>query len=154
MEMGSCVGIGSLYLSSAMTTGQFITIEGDPSLSQITHESLSHFPFKLPDTEVINGEFTDSLPMALAKLPRIDMAFIDGNHQKEPTLQYYEQILTKCHPQSILIFDDIHWSKDMLDAWEAIKVHPRTKLTVDLFQMGIVFFIEDHNEVEHFQLYF
>jgi predicted O-methyltransferase YrrM len=154
LELGSCVGIGSLYLSSAMGKGKFVTIEGDASLAAIASESLKTFPMSLPHVEVFSGPFDLQLPIALEKLPRIDLAFIDGNHQKEPTIQYFETIVKKCHEHSILIFDDIHWSEGMSEAWEIIKAHPRTRLTIDLHRIGMVFFMEDRIEVEHFMLYF
>jgi hypothetical protein len=41
---------------------------------------------------------------------------------------------------SIFVFDDIHWSQSMEDAWNYIKNHPEVTATIDLFSTGIVFF--------------
>ena len=67
------------------------------------------------------------------------MAFIDGNHQKKPTINYFEEILKYANNNTIFIFDDIHWSQGMESAWEYIKAHEKTTLTIDLFFLGIVF---------------
>jgi len=40
---------------------------------------------------------------------------------------------------TIFIFDDIHWSDGMENAWKYIKANTRTTLTIDLFFVGIVF---------------
>ncbi|WZL88411.1 class I SAM-dependent methyltransferase [Salinimicrobium sp. 3283s] len=78
-----------------------------------------------------------------------DLLFIDGNHQKEATLSYFEKLLPTVHNDSVMIFDDIHWSKGMEEAWEEIKAHPKVKVSIDTFQWGLVFFRREQ-EKEHF----
>ena len=39
------------------------------------------------------------------------------------------------------VFDDINWSKDMQNAWQTIKKNEKVTLSIDLFEMGIVFFM-------------
>jgi predicted O-methyltransferase YrrM len=68
------------------------------------------------------------------------MVFFDGNHKKEATLRYFDMCLSHIHNNSILLFDDIHWSKGMKEAWENIRQHPSVVVSIDLFSMGIVFF--------------
>ena len=41
--------------------------------------------------------------------------------------------------RSIIILDDIHWSKEMEGAWEYVQQHPQVTTTIDLFFIGIVF---------------
>lgn len=78
-----------------------------------------------------------------------DLIYIDGNHQKEATLRYFEELLATVHNDSVMIFDDIHWSKEMEEAWVEIKLHPQVKVTIDTFQWGLVFFRREQ-EKEHF----
>ncbi|WP_423818437.1 class I SAM-dependent methyltransferase [Salinimicrobium sp. TIG7-5_MAKvit] len=78
-----------------------------------------------------------------------DLLYIDGNHQKEATLSYFEKLLPTVHNNSVMIFDDIHWSKGMEEAWEEIKAHPKVKVSIDTFQWGLVFFRREQ-EKEHF----
>jgi predicted O-methyltransferase YrrM len=82
------------------------------------------------------------------------MAFIDGNHRREPTLRYFETILPKTHEGSCIIFDDIHWSREMEDAWEKIRKDTRVTLSIDLFFIGIVFFRKEFREKQHFSIRF
>jgi predicted O-methyltransferase YrrM len=95
-----------------------------------------------------------TLSDALDKLTTVDFAFVDGNHRQEPTERYFQQILTKINNDSIIIFDDIHWSREMEQAWETIKKHPSVCCTVDLFFIGIVFFREEFRENQHFKIRF
>ncbi|MGI0107896.1 O-methyltransferase [Salinimicrobium sp. WS361] len=78
-----------------------------------------------------------------------DLIYVDGNHQKEATLSYFEKLLPTVHNDSVMIFDDIHWSKGMEEAWEEIKAHPKVKVSIDTFQWGLVFFRREQ-EKEHF----
>ncbi|MHA6279828.1 O-methyltransferase [Salinimicrobium sp. CAU 1759] len=78
-----------------------------------------------------------------------DLIYIDGNHQKEATLEYFEQLLQAVHNDSVMIFDDIHWSAGMEETWEEIKAHPKVRVTIDTFQWGLVFFRREQ-EKEHF----
>jgi hypothetical protein len=78
-----------------------------------------------------------------------NLIYFDGNHSKKATLDYFELLLPTITNDSVWIFDDIHWSKDMEEAWEIIKNHPKVKVTIDIFQWGIVFF-RTQQEKEHF----
>jgi predicted O-methyltransferase YrrM len=70
----------------------------------------------------------------------VDMAFVDGNHRFEPTKYYFEQLVSKVGTDSILVFDDIHWSEEMEDVWRVIKADERVVATIDLFFIGIALF--------------
>ena len=78
-----------------------------------------------------------------------DLVYFDGNHSKKATLDYFEALLPTISNDSVWIFDDIHWSADMEEAWEIIKKHPKVSVTIDTFQWGIVFFRAEQ-EKEHF----
>ena len=75
--------------------------------------------------------------------PQIDLAYIDANHRYEPTLRYFELLLPKMTTSGMIILDDIHWSKEMNDAWEVLKNHPKISLSIDLFEAGILFLQPD-----------
>jgi len=79
------------------------------------------------------------------------LIYFDGNHSKQATLDYFELLLPTITNDSVWIFDDIHWSTGMEEAWEIIKSHPKVKVTIDTFQWGIVFF-RSEQEKEHFTI--
>ncbi|RYF62388.1 MAG: SAM-dependent methyltransferase, partial [Cytophagaceae bacterium] len=76
----------------------------------------------------------------IASLNPVDFVFFDANHRYEPTVRYFEICLTNIHNDTVFVFDDIHWSDEMEQAWAYIKVHPSVSVTVDLFWVGLVFF--------------
>jgi predicted O-methyltransferase YrrM len=90
--------------------------------------------------EVEVGDFTAILNRGLKDLQKLDMVFFDGNHRKKPTIEYFERCMEFATENSIFMFDDIHWSRGMSEAWQYIKNDKRVSLTIDLFWIGLVFF--------------
>lgn len=150
VELGTSLGLTTLYLAKARPSAQVYTIEGS--------EALHHFATKLfeqqhqQNIKALAGNFDTAFPALLKELNSFDLLFIDGNHAKEPTLRYFELALQKKHTGSIIIFDDIHWSEGMEQAWDQIRKHPEVRISIDLFYMGIVFFRKEQKEKEHFIL--
>lgn len=150
VELGTCLGLTSLYLSKASPSSRLITVEGCPQTAAVARENFARMNAEI-DLRV--GNFDDVLPQVLEELPALDFLFIDGNHTREATLRYFNWALGRSHPGTVLIFDDIYWSEGMKDAWESIKSHPEVRVTVDLFYIGLVFFKKDQ-EKEDFRIRF
>lgn len=138
IELGSSIGINTLYLASASDKAQVYTIEGCPATAAVAHEVFNRFG-KL-NINLIEGNIDFRLPDLVAKLPSIDFAYFDANHTYDATRRYFETCLPKVHDRTVLVFDDIHWSDGMEKAWAAIKNHEKVSMTIDLFDSGLVFF--------------
>jgi predicted O-methyltransferase YrrM len=138
IELGTCLGITTVYLQHAAPNAKVYTLEGCPQTAGIAKEVFKRAG--LNDIEVITGNFDDTLGDVLNRQEKLDFVYIDGNHQRDATLRYFEWCLSKVHEDTMLIFDDIYWSDGMKQAWEQIKVHPQVTATVDLFWIGLVFF--------------
>jgi len=152
IELGTSFGITAAYLAAGNDDAKVFTIEGSEAIAEIARIQLER---SVPGrVELITGNFNDVLPVLLKKTGHTGLGFIDGNHRKAPTLDYFHQLLTSCGPSSILIFDDIHWSAEMEEAWEEIKQHSAVTLTIDLFFIGIVFFNTDINHKQHYTIRF
>ena len=137
LELGTSLGITTLYLAQSVPEAQVHTIEGCPAIAAIALEN-----FTAQKTENIIshvGPFSEQLPTVLDNMDSLDLAFIDGNHAAQPTLDYFNLCLEKAHNDTVFVFDDIHWSEGMEEAWAAIKAHPQVSVTIDLFHFGIVF---------------
>lgn len=151
LELGTSLGISTLYLATPNKKSKVITLEGCPETASIAQQNFQKL--KLNNITNITGNFNKTLAEVLNKNDVIDCVYFDGNHQKEPTLAYFNQCLANISQNSFFIFDDIHWSDEMEQAWEIIKKHPQVTLTIDLFQIGLVFFRE-MPEKQHFVLRF
>jgi predicted O-methyltransferase YrrM len=138
IELGTCLGITTVYLQHAAPNAKVYTLEGCPQTAGVAKEVFKRAG--LNDIEVITGNFDDTLGDVLNNQEKLDFVYIDGNHQRDATLRYFEWCLPKVHEDTMLIFDDIYWSDGMKQAWEQIKAHPQVTATVDLFWIGLVFF--------------
>jgi predicted O-methyltransferase YrrM len=152
IEIGTSFGVTTSYLASAHSTGNVITHEGAATIAAIANENF--IALNLNKIKLKQGNFDTTLMGTIAELNCIDFAFIDGNHRKKPTSDYFELLLTKSNENSIFVFDDIHWSEDMERVWEEIKSHPTVTLSIDLFFIGIVFFKKDFKVKQHFNIRF
>ncbi len=149
LEIGTSLGVSSLYLSSCDSKSQVVTIEGCPNIAGIANKNFENA--KANNITQIIGEFSKSLPQALSYFTKLDFAYFDGNHRKQPTLDYFNQCLKLQHSDSVFVFDDIYWSSEMAEAWKEIKKHPSVTLTIDLYSIGIIFFKEAQQK-QHFRL--
>lgn len=138
VELGTCLGITTLYLQAAAPNAKVYTLEGCPQTAGVAKEVFSRAGAK--EIKVITGNFDDTLPDVIAGLDKLDFVYIDGNHQRDATLKYFEWCLPKVHEDTMLIFDDIYWSDGMKQAWAEIKANPQVTATIDLFWIGLVFF--------------
>ena len=152
LELGTSLGLTTLYLSKAKPDAQILTFEGCPATAEIAKENFQKSG--AANIEVILGNIDQTLPETLAKVrPKLDFAYFDANHRYEPTVRYFEDCLPYAQKDSLFIFDDIYWSDEMTQAWEHIKKHPDVSLTVDLFWVGLVFFRKEQVK-ENFTLRF
>jgi predicted O-methyltransferase YrrM len=150
LELGTSLGITSAYLAKGHPAASVTTIEGSPAIAAT---AAAHFrQLGLKNIHLLTGNFDDRLPEILATVPHVDFAFVDGNHRQEPTFRYFLQLLEKVQPDSILVFDDIHWSREMEAAWQQIREHPAVRCTIDLFFIGIVLFRQEFHEKQHFTI--
>ncbi len=149
LELGTSLGLSSLYMAAPDSSAKLITIEGSRATAKAAEENFRKFGAQ--NIETVTGNFDEVLPVVLEKNLPFDFIFFDGNHRKEPTLRYFEQCLAKAGPQAVFVFDDIHWSAEMEEAWEQIKAHQKVTVTVDLFFLGLVFFRPEQAK-EHFLL--
>ncbi|MFP5080546.1 O-methyltransferase [Pedobacter sp. JCM 36344] len=149
IELGTCLGITTAYLSKACPDADIITIEGCPETAKVAYNNFRQLD--LENVELQVGNFDLLLPEIIAEQPQLDFVYVDGNHRKDATLNYFNWCLPKVHEGSLLIFDDIYWSEGMKEAWEEIKANPQVTVTVDLFWIGLVFFRKGQVK-EHFKI--
>jgi predicted O-methyltransferase YrrM len=151
IELGTCLGLTTAYLAKAAPEASIKTIEGCNETAAIARENFNKL--HLSSIDLLVGNFDKILPGIINQTDSLDFVFVDGNHRKDATLNYFNWCLPKVHDNSLLIFDDIYWSKGMKEAWEEIKNHPQVTVTIDLFWIGLVYF-KKGQEKEHFRIKF
>ncbi len=152
LELGTSVGLTTAYLAMANAQSIVTTVEGSPAIAELARENFRKLD--VSSIALYNRAFDESLSRIIPLHPHLDFVFIDGNHRMEPTLDYFNQLLPAMHESSVIVFDDIHWSRDMEAAWEKIRQHPQVMLTIDLFFIGLVFFRKEFKVKQDFTIRF
>lgn len=141
IELGTSLGINTLYMGfSATNAAKIYTFEGCPEIAKKARETIELSPQTAEQIQLIVGNIDITLAQELAKLSRIDFVFFDANHRYQPTMDYFNLCLSKAHEDTVFVFDDIYWSPEMTKAWREIQQHDKVTITIDLFQIGLVFF--------------
>jgi predicted O-methyltransferase YrrM len=149
MEIGTSLGLATSALSLGHPKAKITTLEGCPETACIAKENFQKFKLKNIHLEIT--EFSTFLKNRQPTTYNSQLIYFDGNHSKQATLQYFELLLPTITNETVWIFDDIHWSAAMTEAWETVKKHPKVKVTIDTFQWGFVFFRKEQ-EKEHFTI--
>lgn len=151
LEIGTSLGLATSAIALGNESAKIISLEGCPKTSKTA--KLQFQEFGLKNIEPVVTEFDAFLniqqPTTDNRQPTYQLIYFDGNHQKQATLQYFDLLLPTATNDSVWIFDDIHWSLDMQQAWEIIKKNPKVTVTIDTFQWGLVFFRKEQQK-EHF----
>ncbi|MVO10922.1 class I SAM-dependent methyltransferase [Flavobacterium sp. TP390] len=150
LEIGTSLGLATSALAlgaqSLDTPSKITSLEGCSNTLNIAKTQLENF--NLDSVQLIPTEFSNYLNTQ-GKQQNWKLIYFDGNHSKTATLAYFETLLSTVTNDSVWIFDDIHWSKDMEEAWRIIQKHPKVTVTIDTFQWGMVFFRQEQLK-EHF----
>ena len=140
IELGTSFGISTMYMAFSSSDTRVYTIEGCSASCEIASRNFSEAGLK--NITVINGSFDDRLAEVLSADKKPGMVYIDGNHQKEAVLRYFTAVAEISESNSVIVIDDIYYSRGMEEAWDLIKQFEKVSLTIDIFRMGIVFFRE------------
>lgn len=146
LEIGTSLGLATSSLALGNPRAKLTTLEGCVETSKIANEQLQKSNFE--NITTITTQF-ESFFTSNQLDKNYDFIYFDGNHSKEATLDYFEHLLPTINNETVWIFDDIHWSSAMEEAWGIIKKHPQVKVTIDTYQWGLVFFRKEQAK-EHF----
>ncbi len=138
IELGTSLGINTLYLSKALRDVAITTFEGSTEIAEVAKGLFKEN--ESTNISVIEGNIDNTLRPYLDTINQLDFALIDANHRFEPTVRYLELLIKKIHTSSVIAVDDIHSSSDMERAWHSIQNHPSVQTTIDLYRCGLIFF--------------
>ncbi|MBK8883521.1 MAG: class I SAM-dependent methyltransferase [Bacteroidales bacterium] len=138
IEFGTSFGISTMYMASSCRDTHVASMEGCPATTEIA--DLNFKEAGLTNITLHVGPFEDIISEIVKMGITPGMVFIDGNHRKEPVLEYFDKMAEVSDNKTVIIIDDIYFSAEMSEAWDEIRKREKVTLTVDLFRMGIVFF--------------
>ncbi len=141
IELGTGMGISSLYLSSGSPEAQLHTIEGD---RERANQAMYLIENCCPGPVHVHvGDMDEKLEELMHSIPHRFVAFIDGNHHYIPTVTYVRKLLERAGEEAVIVMDDIYWSRGMYRAWKEVASWPEVRVSIDLFHMGILLLRKD-----------
>ena len=138
LELGTNLGISSAYQAAALRRnghGALVTLEASPYRARLAQEL--HRRLHLTNVTYVQGLFAETLAPTLRNFGPVDFSFIDGHHQFQPTLDYFDAVWRHSNPHAVFAFDDIRWSAGMAQAWAVLCSDSRLTLVVDLDNLGV-----------------
>jgi predicted O-methyltransferase YrrM len=154
VELGTSLGVSASYQAAALElngSGRLVSLEGAPALVDVARRNLEELGLGDRVT-IVPGRFQDTLDGVLASEAPVDYAFIDGHHDRDATIAYFEQLLPALAEDAVVVFDDISWSRGMQAAWRAVSAHPRVRVPVDLFKVGVCVLGPEQSGAESFRV--
>ncbi len=140
VELGTSLGIATLYMAYACRPHTIYTFEGDEHLSNM---AVGHFEkLSVNNIALIKGDIDQMLPAFVSdgSNKKTDMVFIDANHRGEVMIRYYHLLRPMMAARSVMVFDDIRWSADMYTAWQQLRQQADASVTIERLTMGYLFF--------------
>lgn len=138
IELGTSLGLSSASIALAMPDKTVITVEGEKSIALQANDNFARLDLK--NIRLIAQKFDEVLPALVGELKSPFFIYIDGNHTYEATVKYYDLFSLHLDEHSMLVFDDIRWSKGMEKAWDYICNHPQSTICIDFYDIGVVVF--------------
>lgn len=149
IDLGTSFGLTTLYLAHAAPKAAVYTFEGCRETLKCAEKNFEALSTK--NIYPIEGNIDETLELALQKIDQLDLVFFDANHRYQATMNYFTKCVEKAGENTIFIFDDIYWSKQMTEAWKEITNHSSVMISIDLFHLGLVFF-RTNQPKQHFKL--
>ena len=138
VDLGTSLGVTTLYEAKANPAGKVYTLEGCPNTVRIAEKNFEKL--SASNVEIIVGNIDATLPELIARLSTVDFAFFDANHRYEPTIRYFNWLAKRMGDHGVMVIDDIYYSEEMGKAWNELKKHDLVYGSIDLFRCGILFF--------------
>jgi precorrin-6B methylase 2 len=136
VELGTSLGVTTAYMAAMDSRNRVVTFEGCEAVADVAKENWK--ALNINNIECRVGKI--DVEELVGDIEHLDVAFIDANHTYEGTCKYFDVLAGKVREKSVIVVDDIHHSEEMEEAWKAICADERVTSTIDLYQMGLVFF--------------
>lgn len=150
LEIGNSLGIAALYQATPNSAATLLTITSNNTICDTTKKYLQRLGTK--NIQLLSGNITDNLPTALRQLNTVEHLFFNGFWGKTATLSYFEACLAQMPLNAVFIFRAPYASKESQAFWERVKKHEKVRLSIDIYDLGFLFFRSEQKEVAHYQI--
>ncbi|MCE2962445.1 MAG: O-methyltransferase [Chitinophagales bacterium] len=152
LELGTSLGVSTAYIVTSNHSIVGTTIDSNPLASKIAKDRFDRI-FPEHHVKFETGLFKDVLPRIVQDMQSIDFVFIDGDHSYEATLENVQIVKPYLSENSVIVLDDIRWSRSMFRAWSQLVEINEFNYTVDYGRIGLLFKVNNNSPKQHFYLH-
>ncbi len=152
LQIGSSTGIMSLYLGMASRNNcRCIVLEERQALAECARMLAEKK--RLDNLSFLQGKYEELLRNLTSSVHEMDLIFVNTRGDAFLSERVIRESLSLIHENTILVIDGIGNNKPMRDLWKRLKNQPQTRVSIDLYAMGMFFFNEKLHK-QHYQTYF
>ncbi|MEP2024344.1 MAG: class I SAM-dependent methyltransferase [Reichenbachiella sp.] len=148
LELGTSLGVNTIYLSQADGVNRVTTVEGNKELAKIAEDNFKRLGTQ--NIELIESDIDHFLDQ---NVKLFDFIYIDANHTFAATINYFKKSLQSISDHGLIVLDDINWSLEMRNAWQEIIYKFPNHIYMENNKLGIVF-VNVRLERKHYMLQF
>ncbi len=152
LEIGYSFGITTAYMAAAKETANVVTLIPDIRHASLTRAACESMQLNNISFEV--GSIDEMLQPLLQKIEKVDLCYIHNCFTEDIFMRYFDQLHPFLHAFSVLVIHPIRTDDQATKNWQAMVKRSDIKLTIDLFDIGLIFFRKGRFEKEHFAIRF
>ena len=138
LQIGTTMGLSTLYLTSYATGLKCIALENVPEFATTARQAFAKEGRNPVDLRI--GNYKDLLPQALNDINSLDFVFFNTLYEQHNNLWLFNECMKYAHNDTVFVFEGIKASRKMRELWEEICACPEVTVTLDLYSLGIVLF--------------
>lgn len=150
LDLGTGVGFSAAYLAGGSLNGTCISVEGRAALSDLAGRGFRRLGLK--NIQLVRSSFAKALADRKAAGTPLDLLHLDGDHSREAVERTWWLSRDLLRENSLFILSDIYWSAGMQSAWQWLKQQEEVSYSVDLFDLGVLFFNRGPLQQQHYRL--
>lgn len=150
VEVGAGDGLSTIYQATAMLSGDLFSLEEEEERATYARQQINELG--LPNVELYQGEAISSLSRLRSKIDRIDFFFAAKHCPPEQLPTILKQIDKVLGKHSVLVVGGIYQSPERWKCWQQLKATNKVRLSIDLFDLGFLFFDPNHREKQDYCL--
>jgi predicted O-methyltransferase YrrM len=147
-EIGTSAGLETQYMAFSSQKAKCISVTDSVELAEVLQKDngkkgLKNIELKIPTC----GETLES---RINQLESIDFVYFNESVGNLKMIDLFNQCLLKKKNGSIFVLNKIHVDSEKKKVWEKIQMYPDVRVTLDLYDLGIVLFnpnLEKNNYV-------
>ncbi|MEM6316706.1 MAG: hypothetical protein AAF960_03495 [Bacteroidota bacterium] len=149
VELGTGLGIATLYQATPASLTQVYTFEKNTALAKKTRQFFQQFGRR--NITIAPLKNVEVLEQNLSEMGTVDFILFN-DFDVDEGLELFEVILKFAQTNTVVALRTPYENSAKMQFWEQMKKHSRVRMSIDIFGLGFLFFRSQQKEVEHFKM--